>query len=105
MADSNASGGAPFKDLDTRYAGLAPVAGGTKKAGLFNRFDNPWINWKFLTGAFIMGLIFFLIFLGNQFWDTELALAASSPLNMPPLGFTNWRDQEGIPGTPARYRE
>ena len=100
MADSNASGSPPVKDLDTRYAGLAPVAGGTKKAGLLNRFDNPWLNWKFLTGAFIIGFIFFLIFLGNQFWDTELALAGSSPLNMPPLGFTNWRDQEGIPEHP-----
>ena len=41
MADSNASGSPPVKDVDTRYAGLAPVAGGTKKAGAFNRFDNP----------------------------------------------------------------
>ena len=42
----------------------APVAGGTKKAGALNRFDNPWINWKFLTGAGILGFLFFLIFLG-----------------------------------------
>ena len=100
MADSNASGSPPVKDVDTRYAGLAPVAGGTKKAGAFNRFDNPWLNWKFLTGAFLIGLIMFLVFLGNQLWDTELALTGSSPLNMPPVGFTNWRNQEGIPEHP-----
>ncbi len=76
------------------------VAGGTKKAGLFNRFDNPWLNWKFLTGAAIIGIILFLIFLGNQVWDTELALAGRSPLNLPPVGFTNWRGQEGLPEHP-----
>ena len=42
----------------------------------------------------------FLVFLGNQLWDTELALTGSSPLNMPPVGFTNWRNQEGIPEHP-----
>ncbi len=41
MADLNDSGSPPVKDLDTRYAGLAPVAGGTKKAGALNRFDYP----------------------------------------------------------------
>ena len=73
----------------------APVAGGTKKAGAFNRFDNPWLNWKFLGGIFIAFVIFFLVFLGNVLWDTDLALTGSSPLNLPPVGFTNWRDQEG----------
>ena len=93
--------GASVNLVGTGSAGMPPpVAGGTKKAGLLNRFDNPWLNWKFLSGAGIIGLIFFLIFLGNQFWDTELALAGSSPLNMPPVGFTNWRNQEGIPEHP-----
>ena len=78
----------------------APVAGGTKKAGAFNRFDNPWLNWKFLTGAGILGALFLLIFLGYQLWDTQLALSARAPLNLPPLGFTNWRGQEGIPEHP-----
>ena len=100
MADSTGSGGKPGADLDTRFSSLAPSSAGRQKAGRLNRFDNPLLNWKFLTGAGIFGFIFFLIFLGNQFWNTELALAASSPLNMPPLGFTNWRDQEGIPEHP-----
>ena len=78
----------------------APVAGGTKKAGVLNRFDNPWLNWKFLGGAGILGLLFFIIFLGYQFWDTDLALSARAPLNLPPLGFENWRGQTGVPEHP-----
>ena len=41
-----------------------------------------------------------MIFLGYQFWDTDLARAGSSPLNLPPVGFTNWRGQEGVPEHP-----
>jgi len=78
----------------------APLAGGTKKAGLFNRFDNPWLNWKFLGGAGILTIIGILILIGYIFWDTSLALSASSPLNLPPVGFTNWRGQEGVPEHP-----
>ena len=29
-----------------------------------------------------------------------MALSARAPLNLPPLGFTNWRDQEGVPQHP-----
>ena len=76
------------------------VKGGTKKAGLFNRFDNPWLNWKFLGGASIIFIIFFLVFLGFQTWNTDLALTGSSPLNLPPPGFTNWRGQGGLPEHP-----
>ena len=78
----------------------APVAGGTKKAGALNRFDNPWLNWKFLAGTSIFGVLFFLIFLGYQLWDTDMALSARAPLNLPPLGFTNWRGEEGVPEHP-----
>ncbi len=62
------------------------VAGGTKKAGALNRFDNPWLNWKFLTGSGIIGLIFLLVFIGYQVWDTDLALTGRAPLNLPPAG-------------------
>jgi peptide/nickel transport system permease protein len=71
-----------------------------KKAGLLNRFDNPWLNWKFLTGAGLIGLILFLVVLGHLFWDTDLARAASSPLNLPPFGFENWRGQPGVADHP-----
>ena len=97
MSDSTGSGSAPVVDIDTRYSNLAPVvAGGTKKAGAFNRFDNPWLNWKFLTGAGIVGLIALLVFLGYQFWDTSLALTASSPLNLPPYGLEYQKGKTNI---------
>jgi peptide/nickel transport system permease protein len=73
-----------------------------KKTQGFSRFDNPWFNAKFLGGAGILGLMFVLVILGNIFWDTRLAFAASSvdsqgfSQNLPPLGFTNNR---GEPGT------
>ncbi len=76
------------------------VAGGTKKAGLFNRFDNPWLNWKFLGGAGILTIMGILILIGYALWDTNLALSARAPLNLPPVGFTNWRGQEGVPEHP-----
>lgn len=78
----------------------AVVAGGTKKAGAFNRFDNPWLNWKFLGGAAILVFLAILIILGNIFWDVDLALSARAPLNLPPLGFTNWRGEVGVPEHP-----
>jgi peptide/nickel transport system permease protein len=71
-----------------------------QKTGLLNRFDNPWLNWKFLTGAGMIGLILLLVILGNIFWDTDLSRTASSPLNLPPVGFENWRDQPGISDHP-----
>lgn len=68
--------------------------------GRFNTFDNPWLNWKFLTGSGIIFTILFLVFLGNILWDTDLALTASAPLNLPPVGFENFRGTPGIPGHP-----
>lgn len=78
----------------------AAEKGGTKKAGFLNTFDNPWLNWKFVGGASIIALVMFLVFLGNIFWDTDLALTASAPLNLPPVGFENFRGEPGIPEYP-----
>ena len=100
MAESRDSGSAPVQDLDTQIGDEAPVFGGKKKAGALNRFDNPWINWKFLTGAGILAFIGLLVLIGYLTWDTRLALTASSPLNLPPLGFVNWRGTEGVPEHP-----
>jgi peptide/nickel transport system permease protein len=73
---------------------MAEEKGKEKKSGL-NTFDSPWLNSKFLGGAGILGIMFFLVILGSIFWDTDLALTASSPLNLPPVGFTNIKGVEG----------
>ncbi len=70
-----------------------------KKSGI-NTFDNPWLNSKFLGGAGILGVMFFLVIVGNIFWDTTLARTASSPTKLPPYGFTSSRGVEGIPEHP-----
>lgn len=70
------------------------------RRGLLNRFDNPWLNVKFLVGVGLIGLLVLGMIVGDLFWDTDLALAASSPLNLPPVGFTNFRGQEGVPEHP-----
>ena len=56
--------------------------------GRFNQWDTPWLNTKLLSGVFIVSLIVLLGVLGRLFWDEDLALTASSPLNLPPVGFT-----------------
>jgi peptide/nickel transport system permease protein len=61
-----------------------------------NRFDNPWLNSKFLGGCGILALMLLFVVLGSIFWDTDLALTASSPLNLPPVGFTNFKDEPGV---------
>src|SRR5690606_20005801 len=72
---------------------LAPPA--PKRMGRFNRWDTPWPNGKLLTGAAIIGAILLMGLLGRLLWDTNLAYTATSPLNLPPVGFVNSRGQEG----------
>lgn len=72
--------------------GRAPVAT-LREARRFNRFDNPWLNAKLIAGVILVGGVIALGVFGRYFWDTTLARAASSPLNLPPM----W--QEG--GDPA----
>ncbi len=62
-----------------------PVA---KSRSLFNQFDSPWFNSKFLIGVTIIILTFLLEFIGPLFWDTTMATAASAPLNLPPIWMT-----------------
>lgn len=71
-----------------------------KRGMSFNRLDNPWLNWKFLGGVAIIGVLLLAVILGRIFWDTTLARTASSPLNLPPIGFTNFRGQEADPAHP-----
>lgn len=59
-----------------------------KSARRFSRWDNPWLNTKFLVGS---GLVLFIVLLGlvgPLFWDTRLARVGSADLNLPPMGIT-----------------
>jgi peptide/nickel transport system permease protein len=68
--------------------------------GRFNKWDTPWLNAKMITGVTILLLLFLAGIVGPWFWDTDLAYARSSPRNLPPVGFENWRDQPGVPEHP-----
>ena len=59
-----------------------------KKRTRFNRFDSPWMNPKFIIGIIIVVTAFALQFIGPLVWDTDLATAASAPLNLPPVWVT-----------------
>jgi peptide/nickel transport system permease protein len=61
-----------------------PAATVTRKARRFNRFDSPWFNPRFITGAIMIGLVVLLGLLGPLLWDVNLAHVSSSPLNLPP---------------------
>ena len=56
---------------------------------LFNRWDNPWLNSKLLTGAGLLVLLLGAAFVGQFVWDTDLAFVGRSPLKLPPVGFTH----------------
>ncbi len=63
--------------------------------GRINRWDTPWFNGKLLWGAGILLTIVLIGVLGRMFWDTDLAFTGRAPLNLPPVGFENWRGQPG----------
>jgi peptide/nickel transport system permease protein len=48
-----------------------------------------------LGGSFILLVIIIMGFAGPLIYDTELAYTRSAPPNLPPVGFTNWREQPG----------
>ena len=60
-----------------------------KLMGRFNRWDTPWLNSKLIVGSIVIGLILLTGVLGRVFWNTNLAYTGSSPLNLPPVGFTS----------------
>lgn len=67
--------------------------------GRFNRWDTPWFNPKLLAGLALVGIIVLAGILGRIFWDTNLAFTGSSPLNLPPVGFTYKTLRGETPGT------
>jgi peptide/nickel transport system permease protein len=52
---------------------------------LARRTTSPWLNRKLITGAAMVGGVLVLTLIGRLFWDSTLARAASSPLNLPPF--------------------
>lgn len=60
-----------------------------KQASRFNRFDNPWLNPKLITGAFLILLVLGGALIGQFLWDADLALVGSSPLKVPPAGVSH----------------
>ena len=69
---------------------ITPARGRTPKLmNRFNRWDTPWLNSKLLIGLAIISLILIVGLLGRLFWNTNLAFSGSSPLNLPPVGFTS----------------
>jgi peptide/nickel transport system permease protein len=49
-----------------------------------SRWDLRWLNRKLIVGASMVLFVVLLGLIGPFFWDTTLARAASSPLNLPP---------------------
>ena len=66
----------------------------SRKKAKVNRFDNPWLNAKFIVGLCMVGSVMLMGVIGQLFWRVELSYPASSPLNLPPVWVT------GISGAP-----
>jgi peptide/nickel transport system permease protein len=49
-----------------------------------SRLDLRWLNRKLIIGSAMVGFVVLLGLIGPFFWDTRLARAATSPLNLPP---------------------
>lgn len=56
-----------------------------KRIRRISRFDSPWLNPRFVIGTLMIGFVVVVGLFGGLFWDTRLALVASSPLNLPPV--------------------
>lgn len=71
-----------------------------KSSRRFSRWDNPWLNSKFLVGSAMVLFIVLLGLVGPLFWDTKLARVGSAELNLPPMGITVEVDGIKYVGTP-----
>lgn len=47
-----------------------------------------WMNGKLIAGGILLLAVIIFVLLGHIFWDVSLARVASSPLNLPPVGFS-----------------
>jgi peptide/nickel transport system permease protein len=50
--------------------------------------SSPWNNGKLIIGSSIIAIILIITLVGQLLWDKELINVGSSPLNLPPIGFT-----------------
>lgn len=64
------------------------VITGTQPSEKLARMPSPWRNRKLSAGFGMIAGVLFLAGIGRLVWDTDLAYAASSPLNLPPF----WMD-------------
>jgi len=78
----------------------ATLSAAPRKAGRFNRFDNPWLNIKLLIGVALVGGVLLMGVVGPYLRDIDLAYVGRGPLNLPPVGFENMRGQTGDPAHP-----
>lgn len=80
---------------------LAAPVRSAQRMGRFNRWDTPWLNSRLLIGLTMIALVLLLGIFGRLFWNTNLAFTGSSPLNLPPVGFTSTlTKQVGSPDHP-----
>ena len=85
----------------TETASVAPAT--TRKAfpkAPTIRWTSPWLNRKLLAGAAILVIIVLISTLGPLFWNTKLALVASSPTNLPPMWVQSGYLKKGVPAHP-----
>jgi peptide/nickel transport system permease protein len=61
----------------------------TLSAPAVSHWDSPWLNRKFVTGAIMVMAVLLMGLIGPRFWSDRLALTASSPLNLPPVFYSD----------------
>ena len=54
-----------------------------------SHWDSPWVNKKFLSGLVMVSAVLLMGLIGPRFWSDRLALTASSPLNLPPVFYSD----------------
>jgi peptide/nickel transport system permease protein len=72
-------------ELEAPGAPLVGPSAGYRDVKLSFR-NSPWFNGKLFVGAAVLVLFLIGAFLGQIFWDTDMAFVGSSPLNLPPVG-------------------
>jgi peptide/nickel transport system permease protein len=65
-----------------------------------NHWDSPWLNRKFVTGLVMVSAVLLMGLIGPRFWSERLALTASSPLNLPPIFYSDSQFSQSDPKHP-----